>query len=77
MFVYRVAPERILCDTTYIEIFSVTFRVQQLGQAQVLFSQVEGILQVVVSVGLLQLVKVDQIRPERDKRTRWSEVSVS
>lgn len=43
---------------------ALTFRVQQFGEAQVLFSQVEGILKVVVSVGLLQLVKVDQIRSE-------------
>lgn len=28
-----------------------------------LLSQVEGILQVVVNVGLLQLVKIDKIRP--------------
>lgn len=28
----------------------LTFRVQQLGEAQVLLSQVEGILQVVVSI---------------------------
>lgn len=43
---------------------SLTFRVQKLGESQVLFSQVEGILKVVVSVGLLQLVKVNQIRSE-------------
>lgn len=43
---------------------ALTFRVQQFGEPQVLFSQVEGILKVVVSVGLLQLVKVDQIRSE-------------
>ena len=43
----------------------LTFRVQQLGEAQVLLGQVEGVLQVVVSVGLLQLVKVDQIGSEQ------------
>lgn len=43
---------------------SLTFRVKKLGESQVLFSQVESILKVVVSVGLLQLVKVNQIRSE-------------
>lgn len=43
---------------------SLTFGIQKLGEAQVMFSQVEGILKVVVSVGLLQLVKVNQIRSE-------------
>lgn len=47
----------------------LTFWVQQLGEAQVLLCQVKSVLQVVVSVGLLQFVKVDQIRPE-DKHNK-------
>lgn len=47
----------------------VTFRVQQLGEAQVLLSQVESILQVVVSIGLFQLVKVYEVRPEDETQS--------
>lgn len=43
-----------------------TFWVEQLGQAEVLLCQVKGILQVVVSVRLLQFIKVDQIRSENN-----------
>lgn len=41
----------------------LTLRVQQFSEAQVLLGQVEGVLQVVVNVGLLQLVKINEIRP--------------
>lgn len=50
----------------------VTFRVQQLGETQVLLGQVEGILQVVVGVGLLQLIEVDQVGSEEDQRGKRS-----
>lgn len=42
-----------------------TFRVQKFGEAQVLLGQVEGVLQVVVSVGLLQFVEINQVWPEK------------
>lgn len=41
----------------------LTLRVEQFSEAQVLLGQVEGVLQVVVDVGLLQLVKINKIRP--------------
>lgn len=44
-----------------------TFRVQQLCEAQVLFSQVKGILQIIVGIGFLQLVKVYQVRPKGER----------
>lgn len=40
-----------------------TFGVQQLGQPQLLLGQVEGVLQVVVRVTLLQGLEVQQVRP--------------
>lgn len=42
----------------------LTFRIEQFGESQVLLGQVEGVLQVVVNVGLLQLVEVHKVWPE-------------
>lgn len=49
----------------YIEEHSpeLTLWVQELGKPQMLLSQIEGILQVVVGIGLFQLVKVNQVWP--------------
>lgn len=49
-----------------------TLGVQELGQAQVLLGQVKGVLQVVVGVGLLQLVKVDQVWSARTTETEFT-----
>jgi len=49
---------------------TLTLGIQQLGEAQVLLGQVEGILQVVVSVGFLQLIKVDQVRSEDNNNNK-------
>lgn len=51
-----------------VHVGSGTFRVQKLGEAQVLLSQVEGILEVVVSVRLLKLVKVNQIGSGQEEK---------
>lgn len=48
---------------------SLTLGVQQFGEAQVLLGQVEGILQIVVSVRFLQFIKVNQVWSEEDKQT--------
>lgn len=58
-----------LCPAAVLSHHRVTFRVQQLGEAQVLLSQVESILQVVVSIGLFQLVKVYEVRPEDETQS--------
>lgn len=42
---------------------ALTFGVQEFGEPQVLLRQVEGVLQVVVSVGLLQFVEINQVWP--------------
>lgn len=39
-----------------------TFWIQQFGETQMLFGQVESVLQVVVSIRLLQFVKINQVR---------------
>lgn len=44
-----------------------TFWVQKFGETQVLLGQVEGVLQVVVSVGLLQFVEINQVWPGKIK----------
>lgn len=41
----------------------LTLRVQQFREAQVLFCQVKCILQIVVRIGFLQLVEINQVRP--------------
>lgn len=43
-------------------LYPLTFRVQQLGQPQFLLSHIESILEIVVSVGPLQVVKLNQVR---------------
>lgn len=53
-----------------VTVSTLTLGVQQLGESQVLLGQVEGILQVVVSVWFLQLVKVDQVRSEKEQKVR-------
>lgn len=40
-----------------------TFRIQELGQAEFLFSQIESILQIVVCITLLQGLKIQQVWP--------------
>lgn len=47
--------------------WTFTFWVQEFGETQVLLGQVEGVLQVVVSVGLLQFVEINQVWPGKIK----------
>lgn len=41
---------------------SLTLGIQQLGQSQLFLSHVKGILQVIMSIGALQVVKLNQVR---------------
>lgn len=43
--------------------WAFTFWIEEFGETQVLLGQVEGVLQVVVSVGLLQFVEINQVWP--------------
>lgn len=69
VFTHLSIGRRVLIMCVSVSLFMhrcvlLTFRVQQLGEAQVLLSQVEGILQVVVSIWFLQLVIVYQVWSE-------------
>lgn len=44
----------------------LTFGVKQRNDAQLALSHVKRMLQVVAGVGVLQLIKVDQVRPAED-----------
>lgn len=44
-----------------------TFRVQELGETQVLFSDVESLLEVVSCIGPCQLVEFYQVRSARQR----------
>ncbi len=53
---------------------ALTFGVQEFGEPQVLLRQVEGVLQVVVSVGLLQLSKSIRSGLERSQALRMKDM---
>ena len=50
---------------------SLTFWVQQLGKPELLLSHIESILEIVVSVGPLQVVKLDQVRSAEARGQFW------
>lgn len=69
-----VCPSVILCSLT-LNVwqsfgFSLTFRVQEFGEAQVLLSNVEGLLEVVCSIGTSQFVKFYQVGSAGYKLTK-------
>lgn len=54
----------------------LTLWVQQLGQTHLLLGHVESVLQIVVSVGPLQVVKLNQVRPAEageQLRFKWEQ----
>lgn len=48
---------------------ALTLRVQQSGKTQMLLCQVKGVLEIVVSVGFLQFIKINQVWSET--RRKW------
>lgn len=54
---------RRLSSCYFNSLCSLTFRVQEFGEPQVLLSNVEGLLEVVCGIGPDQLMELNQIRP--------------
>lgn len=46
----------------------LTFRVKEWDDAQLTLSHIECVLQVVPGIGVFQLIKVNQVRPEEEAR---------
>lgn len=49
------------------KLYALTLRVQQLGKSQFFLSHIECILKIVVSIGPLQVVKLNQVRSAEDR----------
>lgn len=45
-----------------LRLYTLTLRVQELGEPQFLFRHIESILEIVVSIGPLQVFKLNQVR---------------